>query len=72
MKATSLILLSFTLAIVSVLGFCYLGNLYLGDEAKFPVFFASMLIGVSSRRIVEKILGYTLLEAYQEDQDGKN
>ncbi len=69
MKAFNLIALTMALALLSVGTVCVIGDyLFNADTAKFVVMPFALLIGLSARRITEKILGYTLLEAMKDGE----
>lgn len=68
MKAFNIILSSFALAIIGAFLLCFIGDQLLGDDAKYIVAPMAFCLGLFSRRIVEKIYGYTLLEAIQSEK----
>lgn len=70
MKAFNIIALSLGGALLSVLFLSYVSELIFGEDiAKFLVIGPALIIGMSARRTVEKILGYTLLEALRGDDE---
>lgn len=69
MKAFNLIMLSLALVILTVTGLSALGEYLVGEDlAKFIVLPIAMVLGFSARRITEKIVGYTLLEAMKDGE----
>ena len=71
MKAFNLTFLSLGFTFVSVYGICYLGELTFGEDAKYFVILPALLIGMNTRKIMEKILGYTMEQAMKEGSNGK-
>ena len=69
MKAFNLTFLALGFALLSVFGICYVAEYLFGESAKFVVIVPALLIGMNSRKIMEKILGYTLLEALKGDSN---
>lgn len=69
MKAFNLVFMSLGFAMVSVWGLCILGDVLLGDSAKYVIVVPALLIGMNARKIVQKIVGYTLEEALKEDSN---
>lgn len=67
LKVFNLVFLSIGLALVSVQGLCMLGDALLGPSAQYVVLVPALLIGMNARKITEKILGYTLKQAQDED-----
>lgn len=67
MKVFSLIVTTYAFALTGVLGICYVGDLFLGDDAKFVVMGPALLLAAFSRRIVQKVMGYTLEQAYRDN-----
>lgn len=64
MKVFNLTFLSLGFALASVFGICYVGEMLLGaDTARFVVVIPALLIGMNARKIMQKILGYTMEEA---------
>jgi len=74
MKAFNLMALALGGAMVIILGGSMLAESLLGKETAMLVIMpVALLVGFSARRVTEKILGYTLLEALKEgsnDTDG--
>lgn len=72
MKLFNLTFLSLGFALLTVYGICYVGELALGDDAKFVVIVPALLIGMNARKIMQKILGYTVEDALKGDQDDES
>lgn len=72
MRTFNLIALTLAFAGVSILGACALGEYFLGDDAKYIVLPFGLILGMSARRLMEKVVGYTLLESMKDGQDGQN
>lgn len=74
MKLLNVVGLSLGGAFVVIMGLCMAGEALLGREtAMYVVVPPALLIGMFARRIAEKILGYTVLEAMKEDSnDSRN
>lgn len=71
MKAFNIIALSLALALLGSYALCYIGEQALGNDAKLVVFPVVLALGLFSRRIVQRILGYTLEEAMKDKKDGQ-
>lgn len=70
MKALNLMLLAYGGAIVLILSLSMIVERYAGhDNGIMTMMPVGLLVGLSARRVTEKILGYTLLEALQEKKD---
>ena len=70
MKALNLIALSLGGALVLVLGVSMVAELLFGkDLAMFVIVPVALFTGLNARRVTEKFLGYTLLEALKENKD---
>lgn len=70
LRALNLVLLSYGFAIGGVLALCSLFEYLFGyDQAKFIVAPFALALGFSARRIVQKILGYTLEEALKDGRE---
>lgn len=70
MKTFNLFALSLGGAVVVVMGASMLAEQLLGREtAMVAVVPIALLVGLSARRVTEKILGYTLLEALREESN---
>lgn len=66
MREFNLIALSLCFCLISTLGTCYLADTFIGSDAKYFCFAVAFAIGMSARRITEKLLGYTLKEAQKD------
>jgi FtsH-binding integral membrane protein len=70
MKTFNLMALSLAFAILGALGLCALFEFLLGpDQAKFVVMPFALALGFSARRIMQKLLGYTMEEAIKMDNE---
>lgn len=57
---------------VSMLGLCYLGDLFLDGEQGYVIIGPALFVGMYSRKIVEKVMGYTVAQAYSGNYDEKS
>lgn len=70
LRALNLIVLSYGFAFASVMGLCVLFEYLFGaDQAQFLVAPFALAIGFSARRVMQKILGYTLEEAMRDGRE---
>lgn len=70
MKALNLTALALGGALVIVMGISMLADAFLDKStAMLVVMPIGLLVGLSARRVTEKFLGYTLLEALKADQN---
>jgi hypothetical protein len=69
MKVMNIVLLSYALAFLSVLGLCMGAEHLFGENAIYVVLVPGILMAASSRRIVEKFLGYAIEDALKEDRN---
>lgn len=70
MRVFNLIALSYGFALGGALGLCVLFEYMFGpDDAKFIVAPFALALGFSARRIMQKLLGYTLEEALKDGRE---
>lgn len=70
MKALNLILLAYGGSMLLILSLSSIVESYLGRENGMMIMMpVGLLVGLSARRVTEKFLGYTLLEALTEKKD---
>ena len=70
MKALNLILLALSLALIGSMGTAVLTEHFLSRDVAMPITLTiSLLLGLSARRLTEKALGYTLLDAMKEGEE---
>ena len=73
MKALNLTALALGGAFAIVMGISMLADKFLDKStAMMVVMPIGLLVGLSARRVTEKFLGYTLLEALKEDSNDTN
>ena len=73
MKVFNIVVGSLVFAVSVSMGAAIVAEKFLDkNTAMFVVVPVAMILGMNSRRIVEKFLGYTLLEAMKEGSDESN
>ena len=66
MKILNIYALTLAIAYLTSFGLITIANKYFGETGKYAVLPLVFLIGFNARRIVEKLVGYTLKEAIDE------
>jgi membrane protein DedA with SNARE-associated domain len=69
MKVFNIVALSLALAILGSQGVAMLFESLLGQSGQLPAMLAAVAIGISARRLVEYILGYSLSSALRGEDD---
>lgn len=65
MKTFNLIASSLAIALIGALTICFVAGDLFGDNAPYVAVPLVYILGFSSRRIAQKLLGYTLEESFQ-------
>lgn len=58
MKSWTVVITSLSFAIITTYGICFIGDKLIGDASAIFVLPLALVIGINSRKIVEKITGY--------------
>lgn len=70
MKTFNLVFLSLAFAILTTWSICYVADKFLSEQAlKMFIIIPALLVGMNARKIMEKVLGYTLKDSVKENSD---
>lgn len=75
MKVFNLMVLTYAVAIIGTAVICETSKAFFGPTVGMFAIVPAFFLGLYSRRLVEKILGYTLIDAMKggsNDENGKN
>lgn len=72
MRAYKILVTGLALCVIGTLSMCIIVEYFLGDSGKYVALPGAMMLGLFSRRIVEKCYGMTLKEAQALDNGGSS